>query len=83
MVPAEGTRDRTEYWKSGFYHIARQARVPIVPSFLDFGRRRGGFGPALITTGHVQADMQQLRDFYADMKGKFPSQFSPVRLREE
>ncbi len=83
VVPAEGTRDRTEYWKSGFYHIARQARVPIVPSFLDFGRRRGGFGPAVVTTGDVSADMQQLRDFYADMKGKFPSQFGPVRLRDE
>ena len=48
VVPTEGTRDRAEHWKSGFYHIARQAGVPpIVPSFLDFGRKRGGFGPAL------------------------------------
>ena len=46
VVPAEATRGRTEYWRSGFYHIARAADVPIVLGFLDFARRRGGFGPA-------------------------------------
>jgi len=83
VVPAEGTRERTEYWKSGFYHIARQAGVPIVPSFLDFGQKRGGFGTALETSGDIQADMQYFRDFYADMQGKFPAKFGPVRLMEE
>ncbi len=83
VVPAEGTRELTEYWKSGFYHIARQASVPIVPSFLDFGRKRGGFGPALYVSGDVAADMQYFREFYADMAGKFPAKFGPIRLREE
>jgi 1-acyl-sn-glycerol-3-phosphate acyltransferase len=83
VVPTEGTRERTEYWKSGFYHIARQADVPIVPSFLDFGRKRGGFGPALITGGLVGEDMQYFRDFYAEMQGKFPENVGPIRLREE
>lgn len=83
VVPTEGTREKSEYWKSGFYHITRQAGVPIVPSFLDFGRKRGGFGPALATSGDVRSDMQNFRDFYRGMQGKFPSQFGPVRLREE
>jgi 1-acyl-sn-glycerol-3-phosphate acyltransferase len=83
VVPTEGTRERTEYWKSGFYHIARQAGVPIVPSFLDFGRKRGGFGPALEVTHDVVADMQYFRDFYRGMEGKFPDQFGPIRLKEE
>ncbi|RLQ22427.1 acyltransferase [Seongchinamella sediminis] len=83
VVPAEGTRARAEYWKSGFYHIARQAGVPVVPSFLDFGRKRGGFGPPLETTGDVVADMDYLRGFYRGMEGKFPQQFGPIRLREE
>jgi len=83
VVPTEGTRDRAEYWKSGFYHIARQARVPIVPSFLDFSRKRGGFGPSLITTGDVVADMQYFREFYAGMAGKVPANVGPIRLREE
>ena len=83
VVPTEGTRERTEYWKSGFYHIARQAGVPIVPSFLDFGRKRGGFGPAMQPTRDTAADMQYFRDFYMGMVGKFPANFGPIRLRDE
>ena len=83
VVPTEGTRKRVDYWKSGFYHIAHQANVPIVPSFLDWGSKCGGFGPALIPTGDVVADMQYFRDFYAGMRGKFHDQFGPIVLREE
>ena len=83
VVPTEGTRDRTDHWKSGFYHIARQAGVHIVPSYLDFGQKRGGFGPALLPTGDIGRDMQYFRDFYHGMEGKFPEQFGPVRLKEE
>jgi 1-acyl-sn-glycerol-3-phosphate acyltransferase len=82
-VPTEGTRARAEHWKSGFYHIARGAGVPIVPSYLDYGRKRAGFGPALPVSGDVRKDMDLLRGFYAPMQGRFPENFSPVRLREE
>lgn len=83
VVPTEGTRGRAEYWKSGFYHIARGAGVAIVPSYLDYGRRAGGFGPALQPSGDIGADMQYFRDFYSPMTGKFPEKFGPIRLREE
>lgn len=82
-VPAEGTRKRVEYWKSGFYHIATQANVPIVLGFLDYKRKRGGFGPAVMPTGDMRADMDVIRAFYADKQGKYPENFGPVRLREE
>ena len=83
VVPTEGTRDRVEFWKSGFYHIARRAAVPIVPSFLDFARKRGGFGPAMALSGDVVRDMDYFRDFYGDYQGRFPALFGPIRLREE
>ena len=83
VVPAEGTRGYVEYWKSGFYHIARTAGVPIVMGYLDFARRRGGFGPALEPSGDVRADMDRIRAFYADKVGRYPELFGPVRLREE
>lgn len=83
VIPTEGTRARVEYWKSGFYHIAKKAGVPIVPSFLDFGKKRGGFGPALELSGEVSQDMQYFRDFYGPMEGRFPDQFGPIRLKEE
>jgi 1-acyl-sn-glycerol-3-phosphate acyltransferase len=83
VVPSEATRSWAPYWKSGFYHIARRAEVPIVLGFLDYRRRRGGFGPSLVPTGDVALDMDVIRAFYADKVGKFPDQFGPVRLREE
>lgn len=83
VVPAEGTRSRVEHWKSGFYHIARNADVPIIMGFLDHDRKLGGFGPAFHTTGDVSEDMDQIRAFYSDKLGKFPELFGPVRLVEE
>ena len=83
VVPAEGTRARVEYWKSGFYHIAREADVPIVLSYLDYGRKRGGFGPSVVASGSVRDDMDVIRDYYADKTAKYPELFAEPRLREE
>lgn len=82
-VPAEGTRSRTEHWRSGFYHIARAADVPIVCGYLDYAKKRGGFGLTLTPSGDLGADMDRIRAFYADKIGKHPEKFGPVRLREE
>jgi len=82
-VPAEGTRSYVPYWKSGFYYIALQARVPIVLGYLDYARKRGGLGPELIPTGDVRNDMDEVRAFYADIAGKYPESFGEIRLKEE
>ena len=52
-------------------------------SFLDYERKRGGIGPAFMPTGDVVRDMDAVRAFYADKRGKYPAEFGPVRLREE
>ena len=83
VVPVEGTRRYREYWKSGFYHIARAAGVPIVMSYLDYRTRNGGFGPAITPSGDVARDMDTLREFYGDMRGKYPKETGRIRLREE
>ena len=84
-IPPEGTRSRAEHWKSGFYHIALGAQVPVVPGYLDFGRKRAGLGPAITLTGDVRADMDRIRAFYAEKKPVpfAPENFGPIRLREE
>jgi 1-acyl-sn-glycerol-3-phosphate acyltransferase len=82
-VPAEGTRSYVPHWKSGFYHIALAAKVPIVLGYLDYARKRGGFGPELIPTGNISEDMDDLRAFYADVSGEYPERFGEVRLKEE
>ena len=85
VIPPEGTRRRAEHWKSGFYHIARGADVPVVPGYLDYARKRAGFGPAMRLTGDVRADMDVIRGFYEKVRaqGRVPDQFGPIRLREE
>jgi 1-acyl-sn-glycerol-3-phosphate acyltransferase len=83
VVPAEGTRAYADHWKSGFYHVARTAGVPIVMGYLDYARRRGGFGPALHPTGDVRQDMDRIRAFYADKTAKYPGDFAAIRLKEE
>lgn len=85
VIPPEGTRSRAEYWKSGFYRIALGAKVPVVPGFLCYRKKQGGFGPPIEVTGDVRADMDRLRAFYAasDPAPRHPDKFGPIRLREE
>jgi 1-acyl-sn-glycerol-3-phosphate acyltransferase len=83
VVPPEGTRGPAEYWKSGFYHIANLAQVPIVMGYLDYAKKRGGFGPALMPTGDVKTDMKVIRAFYNDKVGKHLDNHGRIRLREE
>jgi len=84
-VPAEGTRGYVTHWKSGFYHIARGAGVPVVPGFLDYAHRRGGLGPAFWLTGDVRADMDRLRAFFREKHayGRHPELAGEMRLLEE
>ena len=83
LIPPEGTRKAGKYWKSGFYHIARKANVPVALGFLDYPNKRVGIGPLLTPSGDVKADMDRIRAFYADKGGKVPANFTPPRLREE
>jgi 1-acyl-sn-glycerol-3-phosphate acyltransferase len=83
VVPPEGTRGRSDLWKSGFYRIAHGANVPVVMSYLDYGKKVGGFGPQWIPTGDVKKDMDHVRDFYAGMTGKFPKKQGPIKLADE
>jgi 1-acyl-sn-glycerol-3-phosphate acyltransferase len=69
-IAPSGTRKRVVKWKSGFYHIACGAKVPIVLGFLDYGRKVGGFGPMVYPTGNFSADMKAIRAFYDGVSGK-------------
>ena len=75
IVPPEGTRSRTRFWKTGFYHIAVHAQVPIVMAFMDYKRKISGLGPVFLPTGDIDADMLAIKAFYAPFTGKNARQF--------
>ncbi len=85
VIPPEGTRSRAEHWKSGFYHIARGADVPVLPGYMDYARKRLGIGAPIHLTGDVHADMDRIRAFYADKNPipHSPADYGPIRLRDE
>lgn len=69
----EGTRSKVKRWRTGFYHIAHGAGVPIVPVGLDFGNKRIKIGDMVQPTGDMEADMVKIKAFYDDVVGKRPN----------
>jgi len=82
-IAAEGTRSKGDYWKSGFHRISRQTGIPITLAYLDAPSRTVGWGPTFAPTDDVRADMDRIREFYADKTGIRPELATPPRLREE
>jgi 1-acyl-sn-glycerol-3-phosphate acyltransferase len=70
LVPPEGTRSKARYWKTGFYYIAREAQVPIVLAFMDYSTKRAGLGQVFHPTGDIEKDMEEIKRFYSQFKGK-------------
>lgn len=83
VVTPEGTRGGTEYWKSGFYRIAREAGLPVTLGYVDRTTMTTGLGPTIELTGDVDRDMDAIRAFYADKSGFHPRLRIEPRLREE
>jgi 1-acyl-sn-glycerol-3-phosphate acyltransferase len=83
VLAAEGTRGKGEYWKSGFYRMAQQTGLPVALGWIDGPSRTMGIGPTFTPTGDVAADMDLVRDFYADKRGIHPANRTEPRLRDE
>ncbi len=69
-ITPEGTRRRVEKWKSGFWKIAHEAQVPILPAYFHYPDRRIGIGPLFATSGDMAADIAALRAWYRPWIGK-------------
>ena len=69
LIPPEGTRSKVEKWRSGFYHIANLAKVPILLGYVDASKKEAGFADFFTPTGDVDGDMKKIREFYAEKKG--------------
>jgi 1-acyl-sn-glycerol-3-phosphate acyltransferase len=69
-IEPEGTRKAVTRWKSGFWHIAREAGVPILPGYFDYPRKVIGLGPLFHPTDDKDADIAALREYYRPFRGK-------------
>lgn len=74
-ITPEGTRSKVQAWKKGFHHIAKGANVPIVLASFDYGRKVVGFGPTLVASGDIDADLQTIQALYAGVQAKQPQNF--------
>ncbi len=68
----EGTRKKVDRLRTGFYHIAKKAGVPIVMIGLDFEHRQLIFSEPFLTGNDEAADFKHILQFFGPIKGKFP-----------
>lgn len=76
LVTPEGTRAKQDQWKTGFYHIAMTAGVPIALAYMDYEKKTTGVGKIIYPTGNYEQDMAEIMAFYAGIHPKFPELFS-------
>jgi 1-acyl-sn-glycerol-3-phosphate acyltransferase len=74
LVTPEGTRKFVPKWKTGFYHVALRAKVPIVLGYLDYAKKEAGIGPLVQPSGNLNEDMRKILSFYANIPAKYPEQ---------
>ena len=78
-VAPEGTRKLTPGWKTGFYYIALQAKVPIVLGYIDYAKKEGGILPeVLVPTGDIEKDFEILRRHYGPLAARYPAWKGPI-----
>ena len=75
-ILVEGTRKRVEKIKTGFYHVAKSAGVPVCMAFLDYSTKSAGFSEPFYPSDNPVADAAVIRDFYRNKTGKYPENFN-------
>jgi 1-acyl-sn-glycerol-3-phosphate acyltransferase len=75
-IPPEGTRSAVREWKSGFYHIAVAAGVPILLTVLDYRTKRVSLAAVVHPSGDYDADLAVIRSHYAGAQGKNAEKFA-------
>ena len=80
VIAAEGTRERQDGWKSGFYRMAVAAKVPLVLGVVDYAKREVGLLATFELSGDETADMARIAEVYAGRKGHHHENASPIRM---
>ena len=83
VITPEGSRGKRKQWKTGFYHIAMGAGVPLVVGMMDYQSKSGGLGPAIWPTGDYKADMAKVAEIYAKVTPRHPAKGMTAVLATE
>ena len=75
VITPEGTRSRREKWKTGFYHVAKAANVPILLGYTDYQKKMTGISNPIFVSDY-EKDMKEIMSFYKNVTPKFPENFS-------
>lgn len=76
----EGTRRLAPAWRSGFYHVACKAQVPVGLVFFDYGRRAVGVERFVTMSGEADADLLTIARELRDPRGLRPENATPIRF---
>lgn len=80
-VAPEGTRSAGAGWRSGAYHLALQAEVPVGLAWFDYASKTVALKHFVRLGGDAEADFALLAEIYAGKQGRRPAQAAPVRLQ--
>jgi 1-acyl-sn-glycerol-3-phosphate acyltransferase len=76
IIPAEGTRKKTDVWHTSFYHVAVGANVPILIGFMDYKNKCGGVLGVLYPSGDMEKDMREIMGYFRHDMAKYPDNFA-------
>lgn len=77
-IAPEGTRKRVDRWKTGFYHIARNSRIPILLMAIDYETKKVGIIDSITPTIDIEKDMLFIQEKYKNIKGCIPNNYNPI-----
>ncbi len=84
-IAPEGTRSRTEYWRTGFYLVAMKAEVPVVMAYIDYPAKIigiGGDNGVFMPSGNLAEDMKKVAAFYQGKRGRHINLQGPVAIKK-
>lgn len=83
QIGPSGTREKTDKWRSGFYHIAYKSDIPILCSYIDSETKTFGFVSPFKLTGNYKQDMDKIRLIYKNKNGLNKNKNSTIMIKEE
>lgn len=81
-ITPEATRSYRPTWRSGFYHLALEAQVPLTLVYIDYPHKQLGMVDHLVLSGDQERDLQAIRAAYQGRAGRFPQNAAPIVLAE-